>query len=103
MDRPFAESPLVRFHEQAVREVRRRLAGASVWRRLDAEEQADLDIAFLFELVMTLGSHHPKIISRIDVLSWACVVATRGEGLAHGEPIDLSATRLTAGRRFQPL
>jgi SAM-dependent methyltransferase len=57
----------------------------------------------IFELVMTLGSHHPKIISRIDVLSWACVVVTRGEGLAHGEPIDLSATRLTGGRRFQPL
>jgi len=57
----------------------------------------------IFELVMTLGSHHPKIISRIEVLSWACVVATRGEGLAHGEPIDLAATRLTSGRRFQPL
>ena len=54
VDRPFAESPLVRLHEQAVHEVRRRLAGGSVWQRLDAEEQADLDIAFLFELVMTL-------------------------------------------------
>jgi SAM-dependent methyltransferase len=57
----------------------------------------------IFELVMTLGSQHPKIIARLEVLSWACVVVTRGEGLAHGERFELSATRLTSGRKFQPL
>jgi SAM-dependent methyltransferase len=57
----------------------------------------------IFELVMTLGSQHPKIIARLDVLSWACVIVTRGEGLVHGERIDLSATRLTSGRQFHPL
>jgi O-methyltransferase len=56
----------------------------------------------IFELVMTLGSQHPKIIARLDVLSWACVVVTRGEGLEHGERIDLSETRLTSGRNYQP-
>jgi O-methyltransferase len=56
----------------------------------------------IFELVMTLGSQHPKIIARLDVLSWACVVVTRGEGLELGERIDLSETRLTSGRKYQP-
>ena len=57
----------------------------------------------VFELVMTLGSQHPKVIARLEVLTWACVVVTRGEGLEHGERIDLSATRLTSGREFRPL
>jgi SAM-dependent methyltransferase len=57
----------------------------------------------IFELIMTLGSQHPKIIARLEVLSWACVVITRGDGLAHGERIELSATRLTSGRQFRPL
>jgi SAM-dependent methyltransferase len=57
----------------------------------------------IFELVMALGSQHPKIIGHVEILSWACVVVTRGEGLAHGERIDLAAARLTSGRRFHPL
>jgi O-methyltransferase len=57
----------------------------------------------IFELVMTLGSQHPKIIARVDIISWACVVVTRGQGPTHGERIDLSATRLTSGRQFHRL
>ena len=57
----------------------------------------------IFEIVMALGTQHPKVIGRIEILSWACVVVTRGEGLAHGERVDLEKSRLTSGRKFHPL
>ena len=57
----------------------------------------------IFEIVMTLGTQHPKIIGRLEILSWACAVVTRGDGLEHGERVDLANSRLTSGREFHPL
>jgi SAM-dependent methyltransferase len=57
----------------------------------------------VFEVIMTLGSTHPKIIAKIEILSWACMVVTRGDGLGYRERVDLAETRLTSGRTFHPL
>jgi SAM-dependent methyltransferase len=57
----------------------------------------------LFELIMASASAHPGIIAKIEVLSWACVVITRGYGLGYRERVNLANTRLTSGREFHPL
>ena len=74
VDRPLAEAPLVRLHEHAVREVRRRLKGLPYEQRAEAEEQADRDVAFLFEVVMVLNVEAEKLVRegglRYGLLFW---------------------------------
>jgi hypothetical protein len=53
----------------------------------------------IFELSMLLASQ-PQILSRLDIRDGAFAIATRGDGLAPREPIDLDRCCLTAGRRF---
>jgi SAM-dependent methyltransferase len=57
----------------------------------------------LFELIMASASANPGIIGKIEVLSWACVVITRGYSLGYRERVDLTDIRLTSGREFHPL
>ena len=57
----------------------------------------------LFEIIMASASANPGIIAKIEVLSWACVVITRGYGLGYRERVNLADTRLTSGREFHPL
>lgn len=55
----------------------------------------------IFELVMALASTS-GIITSVNVVNAACVIVTRGAGLAHKEPVDLAAiTRLAGDRRAQ--
>jgi hypothetical protein len=57
----------------------------------------------LFEVIMASASANPGIIAKIEVLSWACVVITRGYGLGYRERVNLADIRLTSGREFHPL
>lgn len=57
----------------------------------------------LFEIIMASASANPGIIAKIEVLSWACVVITRGYDLGYRERVNLADTRLTSGREFHPL
>ena len=74
VDRPLAEAPLVRLHEQAVTEVRRVMRGEPLERRYEGEEQADRDVAFLFEVVMLLNVEAEKLVRegglRYGMLFW---------------------------------
>ena|SRR5579871_1665620 len=56
----------------------------------------------IFELIMALGSTQPAIIERIEILTGACVVVTRGSGLAYRQRVSLDDVRRTSGRAFQP-
>ena len=53
----------------------------------------------VFELTMLLASR-PTILSRLEIMNGACVVATRGDELPYRAPIILDSSYLTAGRRF---
>jgi hypothetical protein len=74
VDRPLTEAPLVRLDDQAIREVRRRLKGLPCEQLAEAEEQADRDVAFLFELVMMLNGEADKLVRegglRYGMLFW---------------------------------
>lgn len=53
----------------------------------------------VFELTMLLASR-PGILSRLEITSGSCVVATRGDELPYRASIPLDSNYLTAGRRF---
>jgi SAM-dependent methyltransferase len=57
----------------------------------------------VFEIIMALGSAPRAIIARIEIVSAACVVVTKGRFMEHGARLDLAATRLTCGRVYQLL
>ena len=57
----------------------------------------------LFEVIMAFASTQPSVIAKIEILSWACVVITRGFGLGYREQVHLADIRLTSGREFHPL
>lgn len=64
-----------------------------IWREREALSN------LLFEITMILGSSG-KPIAKIEILSGAMVVITRGHGLAHGTPFDLSQQILARGRQL---
>lgn len=64
-----------------------------IWREREALSN------LLFEITMAIGSK-ARQIAKIEILSGAMVVITRGHGLAHGAPFDLSQQILARGRQL---
>ena len=52
----------------------------------------------IFELIMALASAS-GVVAGVDVVNPACVIVTRGAGLAHKEPLDLARITNVAGNR----
>jgi hypothetical protein len=64
-----------------------------IWR--DREALSNL----LFELMMIIGSSGQQI-AKVEILSGAMVVITRGHGMEHGEQLDLSRLIMARGRQL---
>lgn len=83
----------MRFHEQTIREVRRRVNGSPLEQRIEAEEQADRDAAFLFALVTALDATAGEMVRlgglRYEMLFWemrAISAEARDGDPAGGDP-----------------